>query len=165
MPNPANTSSEDPSKATPEKRSLLIEQLEERALFDAVPIAPVDANTVEIDPTAYLETVVNSISSDGQTATTQEQEESPEVLFVDKTVDGFESLVAEFVEGRDVDVFFINEGSAGLTQIADHLDGRSNIDAIHIISHGNAGQLNLGNSVIGQEDLSLIHISEPTRPY
>ena len=154
-----------PSNAPgPDKKNLLIEQLEERALFNAVPVAPIDAQAIEADATAYLETVVNAISADAEAgANQQEQVAKREVLFVDKSVEGYESIVADFVATRDVDVFFINDQSSGFEQIANHLEGRSGIEAIHIVSHGNDAQLNLGNSVVTQEDLAGQHTSELVR--
>ena len=153
-----------PNSSGPDKRNLLIEQLEERALFDAVPILPIDAQSIEVDAGAYLETMVNAISADAEAgANQQEQVANKEVLFVDKSVEGFESVVAEFIEGRDVDVFFINDQSSGFEQIAKHLEGRSDLTAIHIVSHGNDALLNLGNSVVGQADLAGQHTSELVR--
>ena len=141
---------------------LLIEQLEERALFDAVPIMPIDANSVDVDPVAYLDTVIEAVSSDAQ-AGTNEQESRNEILFVDKSVEGYETLVADFLSQRDADVVFINDSSDGLTQIADHLQNRSNLEAIHIISHGKAGQLNLGDAEIQSQDLSSNYATELVR--
>ncbi|MFK7769637.1 MAG: VCBS domain-containing protein, partial [Mariniblastus sp.] len=156
---------ETPSNSNgPEKRNLLIEQLEERALFDAVPIAPIDAQSIEVDAGAYLETMVNAISADAEAgANQQEQVAKKEVLFVDKSVEGFGSVVAEFVEGRDVDVFFINDQSSGFEQIAKHLEGRNDIEAIHIVSHGSDARLSLGSSIVGQEELAGQYTSELVR--
>ncbi len=146
------------------KRSLLIEQLEERALFDAVPVAPIDANSVELDASGYVHSAAESLSSDARQASSQqEQQERKEVLFVDKSVDGFEKLVAEFMEGRDIDLFFLNQETSGFTQIANHLSGRSEIQAIHIVSHANDAQLNLGGSVIQRGQLSTTHGSDLIR--
>jgi len=123
-----------------------------------------DASSNDVDPIKQFETIVDAISADGNQACSQPQsEQNPEVLFVDKAVEGFKSIVADFVDCRETEVFFINHGSAGLAQIADHLEGRSGIDAIHIISHENDGQLNLGNSAIDQGQLSGQYSSELIR--
>ena len=64
-----------PSNAPgPDKKNLLIEQLEERALFNAVPVAPIDAQAIEADATAYLETVVNAISADAEAGANQQEQ-------------------------------------------------------------------------------------------
>ena len=161
MPDSTNNSTDFPA---PEKRNLLIEQLEERALFNAVPIAPVDANAIEMESAALLETVVSAISAgDAEEAQQQEQVENLEILFVDKSVEGFENIVADFVDSRNIEVFFINDSSSGIEQIANHLEGRSDIQAIHIVSHGADGQLNLGNSTIQHSDLASQYSSELIR--
>ena len=124
-------------------------------MFDAVPVAP--------DADLFSQEVVTGPSADssadtsGTASTSDEGQRASEVVFVDKSVEDYQQLLAEFVDGRDVEVFFINDGSPGLEQIADHLEGWSDIDAIHIISHGDDAQLRLGNSVIGTDDLSNQH--------
>ncbi len=139
----------------PEKRSLLIEQLEERILFDAVPVGPVDLQPESgFDASAFVQ-IANQVEqpvADG--ASDGEQQSAREVLFVDKGVEGYQDIVAGFVQGRDIDVFLINPGSSGLEQIANHLDGRTDLTAIHIVSHGDDARLRLGNSNIGTAELS-----------
>ncbi len=140
----------------PEKRNLLIEQLEERVLFDAVPVNPVDVQMdFNADAMAFVQSSLNTVDANESSASEQaaDQQSASEIVFVDKSVEGFEEIVADFVDGRDVEVFFINEGSAGLTQIADHLEGFTDLTAIHIISHGQDAQLILGNSVVNTADL------------
>ncbi len=140
----------------PEKRNLLIEQLEERVLFDAVPVNPVDVQMdFNADAMAFVQSSLNAADSTESPAgdETADQLSANEIVFVDKSVGGFEEIVADFVDGRDVEVFFINDGSAGLTQIADHLEGHTDLAAIHIISHGQDAQLILGSSAVTTADL------------
>ena len=105
------------------------------------------------DAMAFVQASLNSSEDVADNNQTADEQTSSEIVFVDKSVEGYQEIVAEFVEGRDVEVFFINQGSAGLTQIADHLEGRSDLSAIHIISHGQDAELQLGNSTVGSADL------------
>lgn len=59
------------------------------------------------------------------------------IVFVDWRVADIDSLIAGMPAGTEVDI--INGASNGLDQIAALLQGRSGIDAIHIISHGSSG--------------------------
>jgi hypothetical protein len=43
-------------------------------------------------------------------------------------------------------VFILDGESDGLAQMAAYLQGRSGIDAIHVISHGSQGALYLGSA-------------------
>ncbi|MGK0298164.1 MAG: hypothetical protein ACI9XC_001782, partial [Gammaproteobacteria bacterium] len=84
--------------------------------------------------------------------------DSNEIIFIDRSVDDFETLLAGI--SSNAEVIFLDSNSDGVQQIADALEGRENIDAIHIIAHGDAGQLQLGNSVLTQESMQGEHTDE-----
>ncbi|WP_417746389.1 tail fiber protein [Rosistilla oblonga] len=75
-----------------------------------------------------------------------------QVLFIDARVGDIETLVAGARE--DVEVVIIDTDRDGLQQIADYLDGRVDLAAVHIVSHGSSGQLLLGSSPINNENLA-----------
>ena len=150
---PVNSSNGNP--ANPKKRDLLIEQLEDRVLFDAVPIAPMDVvDDPGLDVSAFVQSSNQSATSETMGATDGQEVNRREVVFVDKGVDGYEDIVADFVSERDVEIFFINDQSSGLDQMLGHLQGRTDIDAIHIVSHGSEGSLQLGNSNLTSDNLA-----------
>lgn len=66
---------------------------------------------------------------------------STSIVFIESRVTGYQTLIDSFTQPAEV---FI------LTQ----LQGRTNVDALHIISHGSEGALYLGNTVLNQENLS-----------
>jgi co-chaperonin GroES (HSP10) len=74
-----------------------------------------------------------------------------EVAFVDSNVQDYQSLVAGMRDGVEVHVLDSNQD--GLTQISQILNGRSNIDAIHIVSHGAEGQVELGSLALSLSNL------------
>ncbi len=147
------------------KRELLIESMEPRVLFDAVPIAPVDLVDSPVDPLIDIPAHQMTVSDAGNQQEDQ-QTAVKHVLFVDKSVDGFETLTEEFLAGQDADVYLINGSSDGLEQIEKHLGKYSNLDSIHIISHGESGQLHLGNetidgsSLVDQHATTLVRIGQ-----
>ena len=66
-----------------------------------------------------------------------------EVVFVDGRVPDVAAFEAP---GREVIVLSLDQD--GIAQIASALDGRTGIDAIHIVSHGGDGYLSLGSSQV-----------------
>ncbi|HYC01653.1 MAG TPA: DUF4347 domain-containing protein, partial [Azospirillaceae bacterium] len=69
-----------------------------------------------------------------------------EVLFVDPRVADYQSLIAGARSG--VEVVVLDAGQDGFAQIASYLEGRSGVQALHILSHGSAGSLQLGSGGI-----------------
>jgi len=67
-----------------------------------------------------------------------------QIAFVDASVDDLQTILDSL--DPNIEVIFIDEGSDGIKQIADALKGRSDIGAIHIISHGRSGTLDLGTA-------------------
>ncbi len=55
------------------------------------------------------------------------------------------------------EVYRIDPGSDALAQIAAVVQGRSGIDAIHLIGHGEAGRLFLGDTVLNQDSMAGSH--------
>ncbi len=74
------------------------------------------------------------------------------IVFVDWRVADIDSLVAGMPS--DSEVVILDGASDGLDQIAARLQGRSGLDAIHIISHGSSGSLTLGNGIIDTDALA-----------
>jgi large repetitive protein len=69
------------------------------------------------------------------------------IVFVDQRVADAAQIIAHAPAGSEI--VLIDGNSGGLEQIAAYLANRTNIDAIHIISHGISGALELG-----QDDIS-----------
>ena len=80
------------------------------------------------------------------------------VVFIDSAINDPGVLAAAVPAGAEI--VQLDRSSDGLTQIALYLDGRTNIDAIHIISHGQEGQLTLGNAVVNATSIGGMHADE-----
>jgi hypothetical protein len=74
------------------------------------------------------------------------------IIFVDSRVADYQSLIDSFTEPAEV--FVLDVASDGLAQMAAYLQGRTGIDAIHVISHGSQGALYLGSSVLDGSNLA-----------
>ena len=71
-----------------------------------------------------------------------------DIIFIDTSVTGYQNLASEWV-GRGT-IVLIDRESDGIDQIRTALAGRSDIGAIHIVSHGAEGVFWLGTTRIDQ---------------
>ncbi|MFJ5282784.1 tandem-95 repeat protein, partial [Pseudomonas sp. NPDC088429] len=73
------------------------------------------------------------------------------VYFIDRGVADADQLSASVPTGAEV--HFIEQNVNGIQFIADTLQGRTNIDSVHIISHGEAGVLQVGYASLSQDSM------------
>ena len=83
-----------------------------------------------------------------------------EIAFIDGSVEGVANLIAELPSS--VEVFVLNASRDGVEQIADVLNGRTDIDAIHILSHGSQGSLSLGSATLNSATMQAEYLDELT---
>ena len=77
---------------------------------------------------------------------------SRKIVFIDSGVPSYQTLVKKLTGWEEL--FVLDAESNGLTQMAAHLQGRTDIDAIHVISHGSQGALYLGSTVLDSANLA-----------
>ncbi|MEN8762158.1 MAG: DUF4347 domain-containing protein, partial [Thiogranum sp.] len=79
-----------------------------------------------------------------------------ELVFVNKNVDNYQQLIAD-LQGADdiraIEVVIIDVDRDGIEQVSDILADRSDLAAVHFITHGIDGQINLGNSWLNNTTL------------
>lgn len=75
----------------------------------------------------------------------------PAIVFVDSRVMDIDTLLTGFEPGTEV--VMLDAQQDGLSQIATFLAGRSDIDAVHVISHGAKGMLQLGSLVLSNDNI------------
>ncbi|MAE91991.1 MAG: hypothetical protein CMI67_20840, partial [Pelagibaca sp.] len=132
--------------------------LEERIMFDgAMGAEAVDAAVdhaadapSDPEPTADLEAAAAAVSIPAS--------DQSEIYFIDSGVDNPDDLIAAIPDGAEVVV--LDGSSDGLVQIASVLDGRSDLDAIHILSHGAPGEITLGNTTLDAASIDGHHADE-----
>lgn len=94
--------------------------------------------------------------------------QSPQqIFFIDGSVDDIDVLIADL--GADAEIVILSDKLDGVTQMANYLDGRENIDEVHLLSHGSDGALQLGNgsldsSTIGSYGDALAKIGAALSP-
>ncbi len=149
--NAANSTSAAPS------RSPLALSLEPRMLFDgavAATVADAAANQPTATPDAQESTATEASNHDGlaATPTAGTADQRQEVVFIDGQVTNKQQLIDGLAPGTEVVV--LDSSQDGLQQIADYLEGREGIDAIHILSHGSDAKVSLGNITLDQATLA-----------
>nr|WP_249729050.1 putative Ig domain-containing protein [Acidovorax sp. CCYZU-2555] len=72
------------------------------------------------------------------------------IFFVFDNLPDWQTLAAAVPDGAELVV--LDGSQDGLDQIAAHLQGRSDISALHILSHGEAGRVQLGSSSLGVQE-------------
>ncbi|MBI5672418.1 MAG: DUF4347 domain-containing protein [Nitrospirae bacterium] len=146
--------------------------LEQRLMFDAAAAATASEVASEQVAQEQAEAAVSGESShdsaDGEKGGGEDvvqaltnympSEKSVEVAFVDPTVPNYQELLA----GMDpnIEVIMLDGGQDGVAQMASALEGRTGIDAIHLISHGNSGELQLGTGTLTAESMSSDYADE-----
>ncbi|MGB5793875.1 DUF4347 domain-containing protein, partial [Poseidonibacter sp.] len=129
------------------KKTPLISTLEPRLLFDGAAVATaidvLDNSSFDSDSTDTIE---------NPAAVENSQLEKKEIVFIDFNVKDYESLKDSF--SQNYEVYIIDDSSSGIDQIAFFLEGKTNIDAIHIFSHGKIAEINLGNGSINSDNIN-----------
>jgi len=106
--------------------------------------------SLQADVSASLASGANGQGSDA--GSDYSGDTANEIFFVDTGVDGYELIVDALPENAQI--VLVDGNADGLQTIIDTLNGRSDIDGIHIFSHGDSGTLALGNIILTAESIS-----------
>lgn len=134
-------------------RSPLALSLEPRMLFDGAVAATVaDAATTTADASQTQSADDSSQhATDAVTPPAASSDQRQEIVFVDGKLQDAQQLIAGLPSGTEFVVLDSNKD--GLQQIADYLKDRSNVDAIHLLSHGSEGTVELGNTWLNTQNI------------
>lgn len=155
---PQGTDKQSLKKRGPVRRKPQPMVLEPRWMFDGAALSheaelPAHAPAQEMQP-AERET-------EREGATSVSTPPAQEIAFIDTSVADWQVLADNL--RADVEKVLLDPAQDAITQIADSLAGRSELDAIHIISHGDSGALVLAGHRYGidslpqyQQELSVI---------
>ena len=84
-------------------------------------------------------------------STWQAPDQTSEIIFIDSSVRNVGELISSI--SSNAEVVLLESNRDGVEQIAEILQARDNIDAIHILSHGDQGRLFLGNESLDIESM------------
>ena len=86
------------------------------------------------------------------------------VAFVDSQIAGNDGLIKD-LQAKGITTFVIDQGSDGLTQMANDVRGMSDISSIHIFSHANSGMLSIGSGTVDQTTPMPANYSKSARAF
>ena len=133
----------------------ILEKLEDRVLFDAVP----DGGFL-IQAEEPLDTPVQNQQQVETTSDLRQQSQARELIVIDANVQNADELINEILGSRDnadqlFEIQLLSADEDGIEQISAILDrAESPYEAVHILSHGNAGMVQLGSSLITSDTLT-----------
>ncbi|MDH5499416.1 MAG: DUF4347 domain-containing protein, partial [Nitrospira sp.] len=151
----------------------LLVALEPRIMFDGAALATgaeVLQDTTTQDQTE-IPGIDGSTSSDSSTSDSSGNDalwssglslsapsDRKEIVFIDTSVDDYQALM----EGIDpnAEVILLDPTRDGIEQIAEILGERTDIDAVHIISHGDSGELQLGTGSLNLTSMQGEYVDE-----
>ena len=79
-----------------------------------------------------------------------------EIIVVDSVV----ADITDFIASHPGEIIYLDPNRDGVEQLAEALQGRTDVDAIHILSHGEAGQVHLGSSTLTTESIQGEHADD-----
>ncbi|TDJ43327.1 MAG: DUF4347 domain-containing protein, partial [Gammaproteobacteria bacterium] len=135
----------------------LMTEMESRVLLSAdLPVGLADSNVIlgAAGPLSDPLVVVDIGEwSTADAAVTQ----THELIIIDSSTPDYEvfvnDLIAKRGDGRSFEVVILDADRDGIEQITELLAERSDLSAVHIISHGSDGSITLGDSVLDYEGL------------
>ncbi|MEQ1714002.1 MAG: DUF4347 domain-containing protein, partial [Hyphomicrobium sp.] len=120
--------------------------------------AHTDGGATAIEPAAAAEAGMDDLISAALEPSAGGQ--SRTIVFIDSAVTDPEQISASIPDGAEV--VFLDPNRDGVEQIAAVVEGRNDLDAIHIVSHGQQGQLFLGTAVLDAASMQGQHLDELT---
>jgi hypothetical protein len=120
----------------------------------AAPALPAKQPSLSLSAPTYLTEVLPPFLPPELRSLVQEKSfpAGNEILFIDQGVADYQGLLDSMA--RNIEVVFLAPDRDGVAAIAEHLQGRTNLQGIHIVSHGGPGRLSLGNMTLTAEDLT-----------
>lgn len=121
-------------------------------LYTSATAAPVEAQnaTDGIDPDEAI-AVAGSASEEANSGP------ASELFLVNDNVAGYEQLIASLDNGdenRAIEVVVLDSSRDGVAQVSDILAERSDLSAVHIVTHGSVGRINLGGTWLNNINLT-----------
>ena len=148
----------------PARRGLLLQELEERLLFTAVPmLTDMDADGGGVDLGPDVDDYQSEPSAEPSEASDEPRQYQSdgdaaalrqELVIIDASVDDPDQLLQGLQSDSSVHLAVLRLGPGdAIAQIDDFLAGQSGLDAIHLVSHGSAGSIHLGDTVINDHTI------------
>ncbi|MEP1209160.1 MAG: DUF4347 domain-containing protein, partial [Rhizobiaceae bacterium] len=132
--------------------------LEPRILLDAAAVETAQNMALEAMHEEATESAAEGLADSGHPDALVDgtvRDLSRDIVFIDGDIENIGELLGEL--DPDVEIHILDLQTDGVEQIADTLEGREDIHAIHIFSHGGQGFLNLGSAQLSNETITTTH--------
>jgi len=141
-------------------QSLFYEELEPRLLFSAdLEGALINDSLPEENFLDYsaIEADINPVAAPYAAIADQSENQRHELVIIDSATPDYQQLLDDLLSqaenNRHLDVVMLDANSDGVSQITEILSDRSDLDAVHLISHAADGEISLGSSILDLETL------------
>ena len=105
-----------------------------------------DLQGIDAEAETFSNPLTDSIDLYSALSTVSPVTERQEIVFIDTNVDDYQTLLLGI--DPSAEAVLLDSTRDGIEQIAEILRERTDIDAVHIISHGDSGELRLGTGVL-----------------
>ena len=137
---------------------LRYEELEQRVLFSADVVPGLD--TAAVEEQVIVQDVDSDVQKEREAAAEAEEQTAAETRFelvlVNENVSDYEQLIDDLKSSdkhRVFEVVVLESNRDGIDQVSEIFAERSDLAAVHVISHGADGQINLGDSWLNSATL------------
>ncbi len=131
---------------------LKFQALEPRIMFDGAAVFTAAEAIDQLENQNLTQTQTDINQSDSVEILLKNKDTKKEIVFIDKGVDDYQSIVSSIDSSKSI--YLIDTQENGFEKIQDVLSNQTDVDAIHIVGHANVGQVVLGNSVLNTETIN-----------
>ncbi len=129
-----------------------IQMLEPRIMFDGAAVYAASEATEAVEDQIQNNSLSESDLSTNLKAITHNNDLRKEIVFIDKGVDDYQTIINFMDDTKSI--YLIDSNENGFAKMQSILQDQSDIDAVHIIGHASTGQVVLGNSILNSETIN-----------
>ena len=128
-----------------------IQMLEPRIMFDGAAVYAASEAIEAVEDQIHNNSLNESDLSNNLKAITHNNDSRKEIVFIDKGVDDYQTIINSIDNTKSI--YLIDSNENGFEKMQSILQDQSDIDAVHIIGHASTGQVVLGNSILNSETI------------
>ena len=129
-----------------------IQMLEPRIMFDGAAVYAASEAIEAVEDQIQNDSLSESDLSTNLKAITHNNDLRKEIVFIDKGVDDYQTIINSIDDTKSI--YLIDSNENGFAKMQSILQDQSDIDAVHIIGHASTGQVVLGNSILNSETIN-----------
>ena len=146
---------------THRRKPLSLASLERRLLMSATPIDPALMTADPAESGGQTSSIIQSDRGTTNDATTLDTtgdlavEQASVVVIVDQSIPDLAAMLSDLQQhASTAEVFVLDSDRDGIDQISGILQTRSDIDAVHLITHGDGDSIRFGNTLLDDRSIT-----------